>query len=195
MNEEIIVVSGLPRSGTSLMMQMLEAGGLPPKTDGERVADPDNPKGYYEWEMIKKVSSKPAILNEAGLERKAIKCISMLLQQMPRNHEYNIIFMTRPIKEVVASQAAMIDRLKTEGAHLDEDQIERGLEAHRAQTLAWMKNNKRVRFLELDYPTLVKSPEEPLKKIAEFLGPDLLPTPEKMRGVIDASLYRKRKES
>lgn len=191
----LTLVSGLPRSGTSLMMQMLEAGGLPAKTDGERVADPDNPKGYYEWELIKKVATNPRILDEEGLDKKAIKCISALLMQLPYNHEYKIIFMTRPIKEVMASQSAMIERLKTEGAKMEVDQIERGLESHRAGTIRWMKNNKRVKFLEVDYPTLVKSPDEYLTKIAEFLGPELLPTPENMRSVIDASLYRKRKTS
>lgn len=190
--KSFVLVSGLPRSGTSLMMQMLDAGGLPPKTDGERAADVDNPKGYYEWEDIKRVAQKPALMDEVGLEKKAIKCISMLLQKMPRGHEYKIIFMTRPVSEVVASQAAMIERLKTEGAHMDPDQIERGLEAHRAQIIQWMKGNARVKFLEVDYPKLIRDPEAPIQQIAEFLGPELLPHPEKMKSVIDASLYRKR---
>lgn len=187
-----VLVSGLPRSGTSLMMQMLEAGGLAPKTDGERQADVDNPKGYYEWEAIKKVGSNPRLMDEEGLTGKAIKCISMLLAQMPRNHEYKIIFMTRPVSEVVASQAAMIERLKTEGAHMDPEQIERGLESHRAQIMQWMKNNARVKSLVIDYPSLIKAPDEPIRQIAEFLGSALLPNPDKMRSVIDASLYRKR---
>ena len=91
-----VLVSGLPRSGTSLMMQLLEAGGLPPKTDGEREADIDNPKGYYEWEAIKRITHDHRLLNEEGLENKAIKVISMLLPKMPYMHNYKVIFMTRP---------------------------------------------------------------------------------------------------
>ncbi len=187
-----VLVSGLPRSGTSLMMQMLEAGGLPPKTDGERQADADNPRGYYEWEAIKRVAKDPAILNEPGLEGHAIKAVSMLLGQLPLNHEYKIIFMTRPVEEVVASQAAMIERLKTAGAELDEDQLERGLAAHRDQIIHWLKGHQRAKFIEIDYPSLVQSPDERIARIAEFLGPERLPHPDRMRSVIDDSLYRKR---
>jgi tetratricopeptide (TPR) repeat protein len=98
------LVSGLPRSGTSLMMQMLEAGGLPPQTDGERRADTDNPKGYYEWEAIKKIQSQPELMKEPGLDRKAIKVISMLLPHLPYQHEYRVLFMHRPVEEVAASR-------------------------------------------------------------------------------------------
>lgn len=190
-----VLVSGLPRSGTSLMMQMLEAGGLPPKTDGERKADIDNPKGYYEWEEIKRIGKDATILNEEGLDRKAIKCISMLLSKMPYNHEYKIIFMTRPIEEVFESQAKMIDRLNTEGADLQRDEVEQGLLKHRAEVLTWMRRNPRVQHLEIDYPSLVKSPDAAIAQISEFLGEELLPHPERMKSVVDASLYRRRKQT
>ena len=106
-----VLVSGLPRSGTSLMMQMLAAGGMKILTDEERAADVDNPKGYYEWEPIKQIGKKPELLDEEGLDGRAIKCISMLLQKMPLKHNYKVIFMTRPIEEVVVSQNAMVNRL------------------------------------------------------------------------------------
>lgn len=190
-----VLVSGLPRSGTSMMMQMLESGGLPPKTDGERQADVDNPKGYYEWEEIKRIGKDATILDEPGLEGKAIKCISMLLAKMPYNHEYKIIFMTRPIEEVFESQAKMIDRLNTEGANLEREQVEQGLIKHRNEVLGWMRRNPRVQHVEIDYPSLVKSPDEAIQQIAEFLGPELLPHPERMKEVVDASLYRRRKQA
>ncbi len=190
-----VLVSGLPRSGTSLMMQMLEAGGLPPQTDGERPPDADNPRGYYEWEAIKRVGKEPTILDEEGLQTRAIKAVSMILQQLPLNHEYKIIFMTRPVEEVVASQAAMIERLKTEGAEMDEDQLERGLAAHRDSVVKSLQGHPRAKFIEIDYPSLVRSPDEPIARIAEFLGPERLPHPERMRPVIDDSLYRKRQAS
>ena len=136
-----ILVSGLPRSGTSLMMQMLEAGGVKILTDRERVADIDNPKGYYEWEPIKQIAKKPELLDD-GIDGCAIKCISMLLQSMPLKHTYKVIFMTRPIEEVVASQNKMTDRLGTKGADLDVEQLHRGLTAHRNEIRQWLKMSR-----------------------------------------------------
>src|SRR5215813_2420595 len=102
----ITIVSGLPRSGTSLMMQMLVAGGLAALSDGERRADTDNPKGYLEWERIKTLPKDPNCIVEA--EGKVVKCISQLLLALPMNHEYRIIFMQRPLPEVLASQEEML---------------------------------------------------------------------------------------
>src|ERR1700723_3759963 len=104
----ITIVSGLPRSGTSLMMQMLSAGGMPVVTDGERVADEDNPRGYFEWERVKLLPQQPELIAEA--EGKAVKVISQLLFSLPADRDYRIIFMERPLTEVVASQAEMIRR-------------------------------------------------------------------------------------
>ena len=112
----ITVVSGLPRSGTSLMMQMLSAGGLSVVTDGERQADADNPRGYFEWERIKLLPKRPDCIAEA--EGKVVKVISQLLFALPPGREYRVIFMQRPLPEVVASQAEMIRRRGTSGAPL-----------------------------------------------------------------------------
>jgi hypothetical protein len=114
----ITIVSGLPRSGTSLMMQMLAAGGMQVITDGERTADPDNPRGYYEWGRIKRLQQEPQCLVEA--EGKAVKFISQLLLALPSDRDYRIIFMQRPLAEVVASQAEMIRRRGTTGAAVGE---------------------------------------------------------------------------
>jgi len=153
-----VMVSGLPRSGTSLMMQMLEAGGLPPMTDHEREADIDNPRGYYEWEAIKQIAKKPELLDDESIQGKAIKCISMLLPALPPKHRYKVIFMMRPIAEVMASQQAMTSRLGTRGASLDHDQLERGLRAHREEMRRWGKTTPDVEWLEVDYPALVSDP-------------------------------------
>jgi len=102
----VVVVAGLPRSGTSLMMQMLHAAGMPVMTDGERKADESNPRGYFEWEPIRKLRQHPEILREA--EGRAIKVISMLLPWLPGWHRYKIVFMDRPIDEVSASHARML---------------------------------------------------------------------------------------
>ena len=188
-----VLVSGLPRSGTSLMMQMLEAGGLPAKTDGERSADADYPKGYYEWEGIKQVAKKPHILLEEGLDNYAIKCISMLLDNMPYAHNYKTIFMTRPVEEVVASQSKMIERLQTEGSTQTVDDLAKELANHRRYIKNKIESNPRNDVLEIDYPTLVESPTDVIPLIAEFLG-DKLPHPERMIEVIDPSLYRQKRQ-
>src|SRR2546428_444309 len=101
----ITIVSGLPRSGTSLMMQMLAAGGMSILSDGERQADLDNPRGYFEWERIKQLPKEPGCIAEA--EGKVVKVISQLLLALPAGHEYRVIFMQRPLAEVLASQERM----------------------------------------------------------------------------------------
>src|ERR1700685_2410523 len=98
----ITIVSGLPRSGTSLMMQMLAAGGVPVLSDGERTADADNPRGYVEWERIKRLPQEPNCIDQA--ESKAVKVVSQLLFALPAGHNYQILFMERPLSEVVGSQ-------------------------------------------------------------------------------------------
>ena len=190
--KNFILVSGLPRSGTSLMMQMLEAGGAKLLIDGERVADVDNPKGYYEWELIKQIGKKPEVLDPEGLDGRAIKCISMLLQQMPLKHNYKVIFMTRPIEEVAVSQRAMINRLATKGAELDNEQLQRGLKMHRKETLNWLKSVPHMELIEIDYPTLIQNPGPEISRLVEFLGADRLPNSAEMAKVIDPALHRKK---
>jgi len=188
-----VIVSGLPRSGTSLMMQMLEAGGLPPMTDRQRAADVDNPRGYYEWEAIKQIAKKPELLDDEAIAGHAIKCISMLLPSLPAKHQYKVIFMMRPIAEVVASQHAMTNRLGTKGANLDPEQFERGLRAHREEIRRWAKNAAHLELLEIDYPALVQDPAPAITKLAEFLGAESLPNQQSMAAAVDPALHRRRR--
>ncbi len=189
----LVLVSGLPRSGTSLMMQMLAAGGLPPRTDGERTADVDNPEGYLEWEAIKRVGREPHLLDEPGLERQAIKAVSALLPSLPRRHRYRVIFMTRPIAEIVRSQAKMIARLGSGGAESPEAEMTAHLQKHRDVTLTELRSDKQVfDVLEVDYPSLVADPAAWAARVAEFVGSDLLPHPERMAGAVRADLHRNR---
>lgn len=192
--KEFVLVSGLPRSGTSLMMQMLEAGGMPIATDGERAADVDNPKGYYEWEAIKQVAKKPEILDEEGLDKKAIKAISMLLTNMPAEHKYKVVFMLRPVEEIAASQYKMIERLGTEGAKLTEEDLRRGLMQHRYAALGWLKSQDAFEVLPVDYPSLVANPGDVVPKLVEFLGAERLPNADAMAAVVDPSLHRQKKD-
>ena len=102
----IAIVSGLPRSGTSMLMKMLEAGGLKPLTDRVRAADEDNPKGYYEFERVKRLEKDKEWLPEA--RGRAVKIISMLLKHLPPGFSYKILFMLRSMDEVLASQTQML---------------------------------------------------------------------------------------
>ena len=110
---------------------------------------------------------------------------------MPVKHHYKVIFMIRPIAEVVASQRAMTTRLGTKGANLETEQLERGLRAHREEIRRWAQNTPHVELLEIDYPTLVRDPAPAIAKLVAFLGSELVPNEEAMAAVIDSSLHRK----
>ena len=177
---DFIIVSGLPRSGTSLMMRILDACGVPVKTDELRQPDDNNPEGYYEWEAIKKVGTQPDILLEA--KGKAIKVISMLLTLLPPRHRYKVIFMDRPVEEVAASQSRMLNRPVGDSSE--------ALRAHRAETLHTIRNTPGFEVLVVDYPELVLAPEKWSDVIGSFLGIEL--TAEKVASVIRPELYRNR---
>jgi tetratricopeptide (TPR) repeat protein len=195
---EFVIVSGLPRSGTSLMMRMLDAAGVPVMADGQRNADIDNPEGYYEWETIRKLPRKPEILREAN--GKAIKVISMLLPALPRRHRYKIVFMDRPIAEVVASQVKMIRRRERvtgkTGPAADPNQMAQMLGEHRETLIRQMKEAKGFELLIVDYPDLVRSPDTWVEKVHEFLGPRWLgdggEVSSSMKAVIRPDLHRNR---
>jgi Sulfotransferase domain len=184
----IYIVSGLPRSGTSLAMQMLAAGGVPVLADGVRAADANNPRGYYEWERIKQLPQEPRFIAEA--EGKAVKAISSLLFTLPADREYRVLFLLRPIEEIVASQAAMISSLGTQGPALPAAAMKAALQAHRNQALAWLDRQAHLRVLKLDYLELLADPAVSARKMASFLGLPL--DTEAMARQVDRSLHRQR---
>ena len=184
----ITVVSGLPRSGTSLAMQMLAAGGMPVLIDGERQADADNPRGYYEWERIKRLPYEPSCIAEA--EGKAVKVISHLLLALPHGHDYSVVFMQRPLAEVAASQAEMIRRRGTTGAALEKAALLSALQAHLNQINFWLGKQPHIRTYRLDYQAVIEQPLKAATMIQQFL-PVLL-DPDAMARQVDASLYRQR---
>jgi len=185
----ITIVSGLPRSGTSLMMQMQAAGGVPIVSDGERVADADNPRGYCEWERIKLLPKAPACIEEA--EGKAVKVISQLLFALPAGHDYRIIFMERPLPEVVASQAEMIRRRGTIGAALPEAALIAGLKAHLNQVNAWLAQRPGVELLRVQYHAVLRDPEATAGKLQNLIGREL--EVQSMARKVDPLLYRQRR--
>src|SRR5208337_4515337 len=152
----ITIVSGLPRSGTSLMMQMLVAGGMTPLSDGERRADEDNPRGYLEWERIKQLPQDPGCIAEA--EGKVVKVISRLLLALPAGHEYRIIFMERPLAEVLASQDQMLRRRGTyKGA--DTAAISTPFEKHLREVYAWLDGKPYVKAARFAYHDVLRDPK------------------------------------
>jgi hypothetical protein len=187
----ITIVSGLPRSGTSLMMQMLAAGGLPVLSDGERQADEDNPRGYYEWERIKLLQQQPDCIREA--EGKVVKIISQLLFALPPAHDYRIIFMQRPLAEVVASQSEMIRKRGTTGAALAPAALIAGLQAHLNQINAWFRNRANASIFRVEHHDVLREPLRISESIETFLECKL--DVHAMSQQIDMSLYRQRTPS
>jgi len=185
---DFLIVSGLPRSGTSLMMQILQAGSIPLMADGQRTADEDNPEGYHEWEDIKKLAKNPRLIEPAA--GKAVKVISALLPSLPGMHRYKILYMVRPTAQVVDSQWAMLARQgkmpKSEKTHLIEVQ-----ESHSRNIREVLKKSDRVEMLEIDYPELVADPQATLARVADFLGESFTLGP-KVEACIKPALHRQR---
>lgn len=184
----ITIVSGLPRSGTSLTMQMLVAGGMTPLSDGERTADADNPRGYLEWERIKQVPNDPVCIAEA--EGKVVKVISRLLLSLPSDHEYRVIFMQRPLLEVLASQDQMLRRRGTYKEGANPAAMGAAFEKHLREVYSWLAGKPYVKSIRVSYRDALKHPEEVSRKLAEFLGIPL--NVEAMIPQSDPSLCRNR---
>ena len=184
----ITIVSGLPRSGTSLMMQMLAAGGVPVLSDGERRADKDNPKGYLEWERVKQLPKDPSLIAEG--EGKAVKVISQLLLSLPATHEYRVIFMQRPLPEVLASQEEMLKRRGTQDPSVNPAVIKQAFQNHLYDVNTWLNGKANVRVLRMPYHRVLEEPQAVAAEIAKFLEIPL--DLEAMAAQVDTSLYRQR---
>jgi hypothetical protein len=152
----------------------------------------DNPRGYYEWEAIKHISKTPELLDDEAVNCKVLKCVSMLLPRMPAKHDYKVIFMLRPISQVVASQRSMTTRLGTKSVDLDSEQLERGLRGHREEIRRWAVAAPHVELLEVSYPSLVRDPVPIISKLVAFLGGESLPNEQAITAVIDLALHRQR---
>ncbi len=185
------IVSGLPRSGTSLMMQMLRAAGMDLMHDGKRSADEDNLEGYWEWEEIKTLRKNPRLIEQA--DGKVIKIISALLPQLPPRHKYRFIFMKRPVEEVVASQLKMLERSGQNPISKKEHLIQTQ-QTHLEQTLAQLRQRHDIDLIEIDYPEMVANPESQIPQLIDFLG-ETAPEPEKLSTAIRKDLHRNRLKS
>ncbi len=189
--EPIIVVSGLPRSGTSMAMKMLEAGGMKTISDGIRTADVDNPKGYFEDERVKdlhKDIDKTWLRESRG---KVIKIISFLLSHLPETHNYRVVFMRRHLDEVLASQTKMLERRGEPSETSDEKMLD--LWENHLWRAGWlMKKGPHIEALDVHYSSVLEDPRREAGRIRDFLGLPL--DVDRMAGVVDKSLYRNRAE-
>jgi len=184
----IVIVSGLPRSGTSMMMKMLAEGGLPILTDEVRAADDDNPNGYFELETVRKLKEGNfEWLAEA--DGKVVKVISALLENLPQQYSYKIIFMERALKEVLASQKKMLDHRGTISKMRDEE-MEQQLHKHLSAIRPWLVRQPNIDVLYINYNALISKPELFCERIEEFLESPL--DQKRMLSVPTEKLYRNR---
>jgi hypothetical protein len=186
----VVIVSGLPRSGTSMAMKMLEAGGLELVVDNIRTADEDNPKGYYEDERVKdlgEMQDKGWLRDARG---KVIKVVSSLLNYLPANNSYKVVFMRRNLHEVLASQTKMLDR-RNEESHTEDQDLLAMYESHLEKVEFQLRFRPYFEALYVNYSDVVAEPAREARRIADFIGGNL--AVDRMAGAVDGSLYRNRR--
>jgi len=187
--EPVVIVSGLPRSGTSMAMKMLEAGGMELVVDNIRAADEDNPKGYYEDERVKDLAETEDATWFGGVRGKVIKVVSSLLNHLPPDNEYKVVFMRRNLHEVLASQAKMLDR-RGEASHTDDEDLLAMYGRHLEKVEFQLRFRSNFDALYVDYANVVSDPMGEARRIADFVGGSL--DVARMAGAVDGSLYRNR---
>lgn len=185
----VTIVSGLPRSGTSMMMRMLSEGGLPPLIDNVRKADEDNPEGYYEFEPVKQTKKDAAWLQHAG--GKVVKMVYRLLYDLPAGHQYRVLFMRRRLEEVIKSQEVMLERKGKTGGDMSDEKLIGIFRDEIAKCDEWVKKQPHFSMLMVDYNEIVQSPEPCVDRIHAFLGGGL--DRDRMLAVVNPKLYRQRR--
>ena len=190
--QSVVIVSGLPRSGTSMLMGMLAAGGLETVVDGIREADDDNPKGYHELEQVKELDKggDTSWLDDA--RGKCLKVISFLLQHLPASHHYKIVFVRRNLQEVLASQRKMLERRGESGGDADDEAMAKMFAAHLTRTERQLAARPNCEVLYVEHRATLDSSREVATQVNRFLGDSL--DVEKMTAVVDPQLYRNRSQ-
>lgn len=189
-DKPIYIVSGLPRSGTSMMMKMLEAGGLSTLTDNIRTADDDNLQGYYEFERVKamKEGDTAWVAESRGT---VVKVISALLEHLPAEYQYKIIFMEREMMEILASQRKMLERRGKPGNPAEDSKFAELYGKHLEKVKTWLAGRPNMSVLYVRYNEMIAEPAEYAAKVAEFLG---IPMDIKAMGEVpQEQYYRQRK--
>lgn len=188
----VTIVSGLPRSGTSMMMRAIEAGGQASLTDQIRKADEDNPKGYYEFEPVKKTKEDPSWLQQAA-GKKVVKMVYRLLYDLPPDYEYRVIFMQRNIDEVLASQRKMLHRSGKPAGSVPDAQMKAMFGAELKRCEYWLSEQKNFSVLYVQYIDMIREPLEQAVRVNDFLGGCL--DIKAMAASVDPSLYRNRSKA
>jgi hypothetical protein len=186
----ITVVSGLPRSGTSMMMRMLSAGGMPTLADNARPADEDNPFGYYELEAAKGLRNDSRWVR--GAVGKAVKVVHLLVPELPPDYAYRVVMMRRDLHEVLASQRAMLQRHQRRGAELEPEKLSEVFSHQLRRALDWVRQQPHFSLVEVNYRDVIEQPATQAARVNGFLGGTL--DVEKMIGAVEPSLYRHRSE-
>ncbi|MBY0276772.1 sulfotransferase [Candidatus Binatia bacterium] len=188
--EPIVIVSGLPRSGTSMMMKMLDAAGIPIMTDAVRTADVDNPKGYFEFERVKDLEKDPDRSWVREARGKALKVISWLLKDLPDDNAYRIVFMRRDIDEVLASQNKMLEH-RGEDDTTDDAIMAEAYRNHLASVRIMARKKPNWSIVEIRYDEAIRDPAAVARRVNEFLGGRY--DVQRMVEAVDEKLYRNRK--
>jgi len=184
----ITIVSGLPRSGTSMMMQMLDAGGLPAVTDNIRTRDEDNPRGYYEFEPVKKTREDPSWIPTA--RGKVVKMVYRLLYDLPQGFEYRVVFMRRNMDEVLASQEKMLQRSGRQGGSATPEQMAALFRRELDKVDDWLHSQPHFSVMDVQYHKMIADPAPLCEALNAFLGGRM--DVRQMAAVVDPSLYRNR---
>jgi hypothetical protein len=188
-----VIVSGLPRSGTSMMMKMLEAGGCEIATDKVRTADEDNPEGYFELERVKALDKGGDKGWVRDIRGKVVKAISFLLKDLPDDCQYLVVFMLRDLGEIHASQNRMLERRGKPIEDSDGTRTRELYERHLQKVRHALRQAANFEFLEVEYRAVIDDPRSQARRVNDFLGGRL--DVERMVGVVDENLYRNRKRA
>ena len=186
----ITIVSGLPRSGTSMMMKMLDEGGMEPLTDNVRTADKDNPKGYYEFERVKDLPEDTEWLENA--EGKAVKVLAEQIKHLPDGYDYKVIFMERNLEEIIESQRKMLIRQGKDPDKVSREELRDMFTKYRSILKNEISSHPNMEVIYVSYNDIMSHPEVSVDSIIAFHNGEL--DKEKMVNVIDEDLYRNRAE-
>ena len=186
----IVVVSGLPRSGTSMAMKMLAAGGMPILTDGIRQADESNPRGYYELEAVKELHTQQDTAWLADARGKAVKVVSFLLTWLPEGYNYRVVFMQRDLREVIASETTMLHKRGQDTPTTTEEQTIAVYQQHLQKVERFLSSRSCFSIMKLNYRDALERPDDAARRLRDFVGHSL--NVEEMARVADPALYRNR---
>jgi hypothetical protein len=185
----VTIVTGVPRSGTSLVMQMLAAGGLPVVSDGVRAADEDNPRGYFEFEPARRLAHDAGWLPLAA--GRAVKLVHTLVPLLPSGPRYRVLLVRRRLDEVLASQRVMLARRGLAPDDAEDARLLPVLAAQLVQLERWLEDREGLVWLGVEHAELVGQPGLVAARIAAFLGGGL--DAAAMAACVEPGLHRQRR--